>query len=232
MTRRPSAATATRPERLDADTLRDGCRALGLDLAGTQIDALLAYAALLLKWNRVHNLTAIRDADELLTHHLLDSLAIVPAFPAWAPAPAADHPLRVLDVGAGGGLPGIPLAIARPDLQVTLVDAVQKKAAFLTQVALDLRLANVSARHARVESMPGAFEVITSRAFAALADMVGWTRHLLAPGGRWLAMKAHLSAAERAALPPDVEVVAVVPLDVPGLGEVRQLVVLQPKSES
>lgn len=195
---------------------------MGLALTGAQIEQLQAFASLLLRWSRVHNLTAITAEAQIVSHHLLDSLALVGPLRNMLAGHAAT-PARVLDVGAGGGLPGIPLAIACPQLQVTLIDAVQKKTAFLTQAALELRLSNVRVVHGRVEALAGEFDVITSRAFAALADFVAWTRHLLAPGGAWLAMKGRIDPAEIAALPPDVHVVTVLPLAVPGLSEERHL---------
>jgi 16S rRNA (guanine527-N7)-methyltransferase len=142
---------------------------------------------------------------------------------------AAGDAVEVLDVGSGGGLPGIPLAIVCPHWRITLVDAVQKKAAFLTQAALELKLANVSVHHARVEQLRGSYRVITSRAFAALADFVGWTRHLLAADGFWLAMKARIDPAELQALPEDLSCSAVLPIDVPGLGEQRHLIRIEPR---
>jgi 16S rRNA (guanine527-N7)-methyltransferase len=211
--------------------LRAGAAALGLALTDGQIEALLDFSRLLLRWNQVHNLTAIRTGEDFLTHHLLDSLALVAplnAALARRGLRSARGSARVLDVGAGGGLPGIPLAIACPHLQVTLIDAVQKKAAFLTQVALELRLSNVSVHHGRVEQYRGQFDVITSRAFAALADFVTWTRHLLGPGGCWLAMKARLDDDELQALPAGVQVASTLPLSVPGLNEQRHLLEICP----
>lgn len=187
-----------------------------------------AFASLLSRWSRVHNLTAITSEAQIVSHHLLDSLALVGPLKDLLSGHTA-APVRVLDVGAGGGLPGIPLAIACPQLQVTLIDAVQKKTAFLTQAALELRLSNVRVVHGRVEALAGEFDVITSRAFAALADFVAWTRHLLTPGGTWLAMKGRIDPAEIAALPPNVQVVAVLPLAVPGLAEERHLLEIRPK---
>jgi 16S rRNA (guanine527-N7)-methyltransferase len=217
---------------LDAEQLARATQSLGLALSAAQCDALLRYAALLAKWNRTHNLTAIeRDAD-VLTHHLLDSLAILPAIAALDQPALA--PVRLLDVGSGGGLPAVPLAIACPSLLVTALDKVQKKVAFLTQAKVELRLDNFSAVATRVEAWqpPAPFALIVSRAFASLAEFVALTRHLLAPGGRWLAMKGQRPEAELAALPADIAVVAVRPLRVPGLGEERHLIELQLRSET
>ncbi|MBK7899670.1 MAG: 16S rRNA (guanine(527)-N(7))-methyltransferase RsmG [Azonexus sp.] len=194
-----------------------GLARLGLDLTVPARDALLAFSDLLLKWNRTYNLTAIRDPQQALAHHILDSLAILP----WV----GEGPL--LDVGSGGGLPGIPLAIARPALAVTLVDAVDKKTSFQRQAVIELGLGNVVALHGRVETLSGSFSQIVSRAFSDLAAFVGVTRHLLAPGGRWLAMKGHNPVAEMAALPCGVVVDAVHPLTVPGLDAERHLIVLK-----
>lgn len=220
----PPRPTATPPE-IDRDALEAGAARLGLVLTDAKIQALLDFSRLLLRWNRVHNLTAIEAGEAFLTHHLLDSLAIVRPLCDRA---AGRDAVRVLDVGAGGGLPGVPLAICCPHWSITLVDAVQKKAAFLTQVALELRLAHVSVRHARVETLAGQFDFITSRAFASLRDFVTWTHPLLAPGGAWLAMKARLDDAEIAALPSDVRLNAVLPLAVPGLDEERHLLEISP----
>ena len=201
----------------DREQLRLGIQALGLDLPAGAVDQLLAYRDLMLKWNRTYNLTALKDPAQMVSHHLLDSLAILP----WVTGP------ELLDVGSGAGLPGIPLAIARPDLRVTLVDAVQKKAAFQRQAAIELGLTNVQACHARVEELQGQYGMITSRAFAELADFVRLTRPLLAPGGRWLAMKGLAPEQELAALPADVRVAGLHPLRVPGLDAARHLVILQ-----
>jgi 16S rRNA (guanine527-N7)-methyltransferase len=203
-----------------ADAIGSGAARLGVALEEAQLGKLAAYARLLVRWNATHNLTAIRGGEQMLTHHLLDSLSIVPHFARVTHGAAA----RVLDVGSGGGLPGIVIAVAVPQARVTLVDAVQKKCAFLTQARLELRLANVEVVHARVEALhEPAFDVIVCRALASLAQFVGWTRHLASPGGCWLAMKGKLPADELAALPPDV-VATVVPLSVPGLDEARHLI--------
>ena len=208
-----------------ADTLRSGAAALGLALSEGQLEQLLAYLALLQKWNRVYNLTAVRDPQDMLTHHLLDSLAAVGPLLRHTRARAA----KVLDVGSGGGLPGVVLAICRPELEVRCVDTVGKKAAFIQQVAASLKLPHLQGVHARVETLAGPFDVIASRAFAALPDFVRWSRQALAPGGVWMAMKGKLPQAEIDALPADVQVFHVEPLQVPGLAAERCMVWLRPQ---
>lgn len=202
---------------MSAISLAAGLAALGLDLPDAAQEKLLAFRDLLLKWNKTYNLTAMRDPQQAIAHHLLDSLAILPHLGDGA----------LLDVGSGGGLPGIPLAIARPGLPVTVVDTVQKKASFLQQATIELGLKNVTVHHARVEEMHGQFAQISSRAFAELALFVDLTRHLLAPGGRWLAMKGLRPDAEIAGLAADIAVEAVVPLAVPGLDAERHLIILK-----
>jgi len=197
--------------------LAAGLATLGLNLPAAAQQKLLAFRDLLLKWNKIYNLTALRDPEQAISHHLLDSLAILPQ--------VGDG--NLLDVGSGGGLPGIPLAIARPELAVTMVDTVQKKATFLQQAAIELNLKNVAVNHARVEEMSGQYAQISSRAFAELALFVSLTRHLLAPGGRWLAMKGVRPDAEINALPADIQVEAVIPLTVPGLAAERHLIILK-----
>lgn len=203
--------------------LEEGLSILGLEASSEQIDQLMRFAGLLQKWNKVYNLTAIRRDDEILTHHLLDSAALVPLVRSLGPDAQS-----VLDVGSGGGLPSIPLAILRPDLRVTAVDAVNKKTAFLTQAAIELGIRNYSARHARIERLSGQYDLITSRAFANLQDFVKLTRHLIKPNGLWLAMKGAVPEAEISRLPHDASVDQVLPIEVPGLGEVRHLVVMRP----
>jgi 16S rRNA (guanine527-N7)-methyltransferase len=206
--------------------LRSGAQALGLALSDAQIQHLLDYAALIQKWNKVYNLTALRDPADMLTHHLLDSLTAV--------APLSRHtqgqPERVLDVGSGGGLPGVVLAICMPELNVTCVDTVAKKAAFVQQVAVSLRLPNLRGLHARVESLTDPYQVICSRAFASLPDFVTWSRSALADGGVWMAMKGKHPQAEINALPADVQVFHVEPLSVPGLDVERCMVWMKPET--
>jgi 16S rRNA (guanine527-N7)-methyltransferase len=201
-------------------TLREGAQALRLDLDEDRLGKLIDYLALLVKWNGVYNLTAVRDPAQMVVQHLLDSLAAVPAFSGAR---------NVLDVGAGGGLPGIVLAIVRPDMQVTLVDTVHKKTAFLTQVKAELGLANVTVQTARVEQLKLArkFDVITSRAFAELSDFVSWSGHLLEEGGRFIALKGVRPTDEIARLPQGWIATKVEALDVPGLGAERHLVFIE-----
>ena len=202
-------------------TLRQGAIALGLSLNDSQIAQLLSYHALIQKWNKVYNLTAVRDPAEMLTHHLLDSLAIV----APLIRQTAGASINMLDVGAGAGLPGVVVAICCPQVSVTCVDAVAKKMAFVQQVATELKLPNLKALHSRVEVLTQKFEVITSRAFATLVDFVTGSRAALKPGmGVWLAMKGRDTSAEVAALPADVVVFHVEQLTVPGLDVERCIV--------
>jgi 16S rRNA (guanine527-N7)-methyltransferase len=205
--------------------LRSGVQALGLVLTDAQIQHLLDYAALIQKWNKVYNLTALRDPADMLTHHLLDSLTAI--------APLTRHtqgqPTRVLDVGSGGGLPGVVLAICMPELNVSCVDTVAKKAAFVQQVAVSLKLPNLRGIHARVESLTDPYAVICSRAFASLPDFVTWSRSALAEGGVWMAMKGKHPQDEITALPADVHVFHVEPLAVPGLDVERCMVWLKPE---
>ena len=201
------------------DTLRARAATLGVALSDTQGEQLLAYGTLMLKWNKVYNLTAVRDPAGVMTHHLLDSLAAVaPLQREWAGKG------RLLDVGSGGGLPGVVIAIMRPDLQVRCLDAVAKKAAFVQQVAAELELPNLRGLHARVESLAGSYEIISSRAFASLPDFFNGSAHLLAPGGVWLAMKGKLPADELAVLPAGIAVFHVEQLTVPGLDAERCIV--------
>ena len=205
------------------DRLQAGLTALGLSLSPGQQQQLLDYLALLGKWNRVYNLTAVRDGEDMLTHHLLDSLAVVaPLRRALSDIQTA--PPRVLDVGSGGGLPGVVIAIACPEVAVTCVDTVAKKAAFIQQAAAELGLPHLRATHARVENLRESYDVVTSRAFASLKDFVTWSRSALAPNGVWMAMKGRQPDAEIAELPADVSVFHVEPIAVPGLDAQRCIV--------
>jgi 16S rRNA (guanine527-N7)-methyltransferase len=206
------------------DGLRAGARALGLSLSDEQTRRLLDYMALIQKWNKVYNLTALRDPVDMLTHHLLDSLTAI--------APLSRHTqgqsIGVLDVGSGGGLPGVVLAICMPELSVSCVDTVAKKAAFVQQVAVSLKLPNLRGIHARVESLTDPYQVICSRAFASLPDFVTWSRTALAEGGVWMAMKGKHPQDEIDALPADVKAFHVEPLTVPGLDVERCMVWMRP----
>lgn len=202
--------------------LEGACDSLGLALDPATLDRLLAYLALLQRWNATYNLTAVRDPGEMLTQHLADCLAVVGPLRRQL---GAGTSRRILDVGSGGGLPGVVLAVLEPGWAVTCVDAVGKKAAFIRQVAVELRLQNLAAEHARVESLKaGGFDLITSRAFASLADFVSLTRKLLAPEGVWAAMKGKTPEAELAALPAGIAVFHVEPIAVPGLDAERCIV--------
>jgi 16S rRNA (guanine527-N7)-methyltransferase len=208
--------------------LMEGLDRLGLVLDAEQVDQLLAYLALLQKWNQVYNLTAVRDPAEMLTHHLLDSLATIGPLRRKTGGRA----LRLLDVGSGGGLPGVVIAITCPGLDVSCVDTVGKKAAFIQQAAATLKLPHLHGVHARVETLSteqgAGFDVIASRAFASLADFTAWSRAALNPGGVWMAMKGRRPVDEIAALPTDVAVFHVEPLAVPGLDAERCIVWMKP----
>jgi 16S rRNA (guanine527-N7)-methyltransferase len=198
------------------ETLSAGIKTLGLDLPMATQAQLLAYVALLHKWNKVYNLTAIRDENEMVSHHLLDSLAVLPHL--WAG--------RWLDVGCGGGMPGLVLAMARPDWQFTLLDSNSKKTGFVQQATIELGLSNVSVHCGRVEEWNPAsqFDGIISRAFAELGDFVRVSRHLLAPNGRWAAMKG-APEMELASIPAGCELEQIIKLKVPGVDAARSLVI-------
>ena len=204
--------------------LAAGLQALGLALSEVQVTQLLDYVALLQKWNKVYNLTAVRDPAEVLTHHLLDSLATIGPLRRQT----EDEPVRLLDVGSGGGLPGVVIAIACPQIDVSCVDTVGKKVAFIQQVAATLKLPNLRGVHARVESLKaeqgGGFDVVCSRAFASLPDFTAWSRAALKSGAVWMAMKGKHPVEELTALPNDVTVFHVEPLQVPGLDAERCII--------
>jgi len=215
----------------DTATMRPALAAaaqqLGLQLSDTQFDQLLAYLGLIQKWNKVYNLTAVRDPQAMLTQHLVDSLSLLPALRRHADG----SPLRLMDVGSGGGLPGVVVAICESSIDVTCVDAVAKKASFIKQVAAELGLKNLHGEHARVEELRAApFDLITSRAFASLLDFTTLTRQHLKPGAIWLAMKGQHPTEELAALPADLDVFHVEPLQVPGLDAQRCLVWIKPRA--
>lgn len=206
------------------EDLRAGLQALALDLNDIQIHQLLDYQNMIGKWTRVYNLTAVRDPSEMLTHHLLDSLAAIAPLQRYLQKAGLDSGSRLLDVGSGAGLPGVVVAVCCPTVAVTCVDTVAKKAAFIKQAALALRLPKLTGLHARVESIEQPFDVICSRAFASLPDFTQWSAGALAPGGVWMAMKGRQPADELAALPPSVEVFHVEQLCVPGLDAERCVV--------
>ena len=203
-----------------------GIESLSLNVAEPQQRQLLSYMALIQKWNKVYNLTALRQAQEILTHHLLDSLsAVSPLLGHIAKTKGdANAGIELLDVGSGGGLPGVVIAICCPNIRVTCVDTVSKKAAFVQQVAASLRLSNLRGVHARVESLTAPYDLICSRAFASLPDFVSWSAAALSDGGVWMAMKGKLPEAEMAALPSFAEVFHVEQLQVPGLEADRCMV--------
>jgi 16S rRNA (guanine527-N7)-methyltransferase len=206
--------------------LRAGLAELHLSLSDDQVRDLLYFQNLIGKWNKVYNLTAVREQAEMLTHHLLDSLAAVEPLQKYLQGRGLSA-ANLLDVGSGAGLPGVVLAICCPGLAVTCVDTVGKKAAFIKHVALALGLPNLMGLHARVETITQPFDVICSRAFASLADFTGWSQAALAPGGAWMALKGKHPAEELSMLPPDVAVFHVEPLAVPGLAAERCIIWLQ-----
>jgi 16S rRNA (guanine527-N7)-methyltransferase len=207
-----------------ADVLKQGIKDLKLELNEGQVEKLLDYLALLNKWNSVYNLTSVRDPMQMVTLHVLDSLAAVPAF---------KDAKNVLDVGAGGGLPGMVLAISRPDMKVSMIDTVHKKTAFLNQVKAELELSNVTVYTKRVEQLEvkTKFDVITSRAFADLSDFVNWSGHVLAEGGQFIALKGTAPAEERERLPEPWKVQKLEPLEVPGLDAERHLVFIKAETK-
>jgi 16S rRNA (guanine527-N7)-methyltransferase len=225
--------------------LQKGLDGLSLSLTETQQSQLLAYMDLIGKWTKVYNLTAVRDANEMLTHHLLDSLAVIAPLRrelAKLNLPAADlaadcaggeglaavkhgqNKFTLLDVGAGAGLPGIVIAIVCPKVSVTCVDAVAKKAAFIQQVAATFKLPNLWGLHARVESLTHPYDVVCSRAFASLLDFTTWSEPALAKHGVWMAMKGKHPEQELAVLPESVKVFHVEQIQVPGLDAERCIV--------
>jgi 16S rRNA (guanine527-N7)-methyltransferase len=207
--------------------LQKGLDGLGLALSAEQQTQLLAYMDLIAKWTKVYNLTAVRDANEMLTHHLLDSLAVIAPLRrelAKLVLPVGQTQFSLLDVGAGAGLPGIVIAITCPEVLVTCVDTVAKKAAFIQQVAATLKLPNLKGLHARVESLTQPYDVVCSRAFASLVDFTTWSQSALAGHGVWMAMKGKHPDQELAVLPESVKVFHVEQLQVPGLDAERCII--------
>lgn len=200
-----------------AERLAQGIQQLGLQIDLATQQQLLAYLALLEKWNQAYNLTAIRDKDGMLVKHILDSLMIMPYLQGKS----------LLDVGTGAGLPGIVVALVRPDIQVTLLDSNSKKVRFLRQVIAELKIPNAQAEHARVEQFQAQVDMVSSRAFATLADMVAGSAHLLQPQGLFLAMKGQYPQEEIAALPATIRLKDALPLKVPFLAEERHLLRLE-----
>ncbi|WP_413624858.1 16S rRNA (guanine(527)-N(7))-methyltransferase RsmG [Luteibacter sp. Lutesp34] len=197
--------------------LERGIATLGTSLPDGAVERLLDYRELLERWNSAYNLTAIRDDREMVARHLLDSLAILPYV----------HGRSLTDLGTGPGLPGIPIAIAEPAREVLMVDSNGKKVRFLREAIRSLKLGNARALQSRVEEVEGTFECITARAFASLADMLGWGGHLLAPNGIWLAMKGRHPAEELDGVPAGFRVEAIHALTVPGVDGERHLVVIR-----
>ena len=208
---------------IDLDEGLAALAAAGTELPAHAREKLLAFLTLLAKWNRTYNLTAIREPEQMVTHHVLDTLAVLPHLPR-------DDGVRLLDIGSGGGVPGLPLAIARPSWRCVLIDASQKKGAFLQQAAIELALVNVEAVTSRIEDYTPAapFDVVISRAFSDLATFVRAGRRLLAPRGRLYAMKGAYPRDEIAALPSSARVVAAPALAVPGLDAERHMIVMEP----
>ncbi len=203
-----------------ATVLAEGIAEMKLDVSPGQQEKLMGYLALMNKWNSVYNLTSLRDPMQMVTHHLLDSLAAVPAFAGAR---------NVLDVGAGGGLPGIVLAICRPDMKLSMIDTVHKKTAFLKQVKAELELANVTVHTMKVQELEVSdkFDVITSRAFADLSDFLEWSGHLLAEGGKFIALKGTAPAEEQERIPTEWRITGLQPLQVPKLEAERHLVFVE-----
>ena len=197
--------------------LRAGLTALGLELDASVIERQLDYLDLLLRWNAAYNLTAVRDAGEMVTRHLLDSLAVLPFVSGESLA----------DLGTGAGLPGIPLALAKPGLEVHLVDSNGKKARFLREAVRQLKLEGARVEESRVEAVVGKFDCITARAFATLSDMLALGGHLLADEGRWLALKGRFPQDELDNLPVGFQMEAVHRLEIPGLDAERHLVIIK-----
>ena len=214
--------------------LEQGAAQLGLHLSVEQFDKLMDFLDLLQKWNKVYNLTSVRDPQEMVSLHMLDSLAAVPALQRHVASlgKAAGERTRQLDVGSGGGLPGVVFAICCPEVDIDCVDTVAKKAAFLQQAAVSLKLLNLKGIHARVETLKGPYEVVRCRAFASVIDFTTWSRRAIADNGIWFAMKGKHPQDEIDALGKDVQVFHVEPLQVPGLDAERCIVWAKPVADT
>ena len=214
--------------------LEQGAAQLGLHLSVEQFDKLMDFLDLLQKWNKVYNLTSVRDPQEMMSLHMLDSLAAVPALQRHVASlgKAAGERTRQLDVGSGGGLPGVVFAICCPEVDIDCVDTVAKKAAFLQQAAVSLKLPNLKGIHARVETLKGPYEVVSCRAFASLIDFTTWSRRAIADNGIWFAMKGKHPQDEIDALGKGVQVFHVEPLQVPGLDAERCIVWAKPVADT
>lgn len=214
--------------------LEQGAAQLGLRLSVEQFDKLMGFLDLLQKWNKVYNLTSVRDPQEMMSLHMLDSLAAVPALQRYVASlgKAAGERTAQLDVGSGGGLPGVVFAVCCPEVDVHCVDTVGKKAAFLQQAAVALKLSNLKGIHARVETLKGPYEIVSCRAFASLVDFTTWSRASIAPNGIWFAMKGKHPQDEIDVLGQDVQVFHVEPLQVPGLDAERCIVWAKPAADT
>jgi 16S rRNA (guanine527-N7)-methyltransferase len=206
------------------DRILEAAAKLSLDLSAQQAQSLVDYMALIQKWTKVYNLTAVRDPEEMLTHHLFDSLSVIAPLQRQLTEMGKGEAARLLDVGSGAGLPGVVIAICCPAAKVDCVDTVGKKAAFIQQVAVSLGLKNLRGVHARVESLTDGYDVVSSRAFASLLDFTTWSRTAVGEGGVWMGMKGKHPSDELAALPASVEVFHVEQLVVPGLDAERCIV--------
>ncbi|MDR1935246.1 MAG: 16S rRNA (guanine(527)-N(7))-methyltransferase RsmG [Candidatus Accumulibacter sp.] len=208
----------------DLETLQNGIAELGLRLPGGAAEKLMAYRALFLEWHHAHKLTSAKHPAETMLRNLLDALTVVPWLDRAFPETAA--PPTLLDAGSGVGLPGIPLALARPRLRVVTVDAGRKNVAFQQQAVSELELPKVSPRHGRVESLTGRHDIIIARYFCDLGNFIELTRRLIAPGGFWLAMKEGYPETELATLPAGIRLLDVETRAIPGWPETRHLVIL------
>lgn len=210
------------------DRILEAGAKLGLDLSAQQAQLLADYLALIQKWTKVYNLTAVRDPEEMLTHHLFDSLSVIAPLQRQLAEMGKGEAAKLLDVGSGAGLPGVVIAICCPLVKVDCVDTVGKKAAFIQQVAVSLGLKNLRGVHTRVESLTDGYDVVSSRAFASLVDFTTWSHSAVGEGGVWMGMKGKHPSDELAVLPSSVAVFHVEQLVVPGLDAERCIVWMRP----